>query len=302
VDTETDFEQQLMARMAGVALLEACAEGDTDRVAEVLTATPGAAQYADELSDAKESPIHVASALGHVKILDALLQAGAKVDTVDAYGAMPLHYAAAEGRSEAVALLLDRGADIAARTNNGLLPIGAAHAANRVETRKLLRLVEEARKQGKRLNPGHSYREFLDVIRNSTPRSTGTPAAEVATDKTISPEMQFRDLGLPWEPGEYLAGFVKGVEGADRGPSTMYLFETNLRIIRLERRGLTSEAIDYAHYRDIRGVYTRKGFRHGEVGVTLTHGDRSLMISGVPNHEVERFARDLEKRLREQGR
>lgn len=121
------------------------------------------------------------------------------------------------------------------------------------------------------------------------------------TDKPMSSEMQFRDLGLPWEHGEYLVGFVRGSEGADRGPSTMYLFETNLRIIRLER-GLFSKAVDYAHYSDIRAVYTRKGFRHGEVGVTLTHSDRSLIISGVPNHEVERFARDLEKRLRAQIR
>ena len=65
------------------------------------------------------SLLHVASGLGLVEVMQALLDRGIKVETLDRYGQTPLHhavrpnvYAEASGSAAAVALLLDKGASI----------------------------------------------------------------------------------------------------------------------------------------------------------------------------------------------
>lgn len=59
-----------------------------------------------------ETPLILASGLGQVEILKALLDGGADVNGEDAYGATALNAAIENGRADAVKFLLDRGVNI----------------------------------------------------------------------------------------------------------------------------------------------------------------------------------------------
>jgi len=57
-----------------------------------------------------------------LKLIDALLAAGAKVNAKDFVNNTPLHFAALEGRKDVVELLLQQGADKGAVNDEGKKP------------------------------------------------------------------------------------------------------------------------------------------------------------------------------------
>ena len=72
------------------------------------------------------TPLHVASARGHMQVLILLLKLGADVNVRNPDGLSPLHLAAYSGNAHAVSLLLDWGADISAQDNIGATPLHIA--------------------------------------------------------------------------------------------------------------------------------------------------------------------------------
>ena len=68
-------------------------------------------------------PLHVASEIGNVDVITALLDAGYHVDASNGKGERPLHKAAANGKTAAATLLLSRGARANMKTNNGQVPL-----------------------------------------------------------------------------------------------------------------------------------------------------------------------------------
>ena len=72
------------------------------------------------------APIHVASSLGSLEIIEALIAAGAGIETEGRAGAHPLHEAAMKNQAAAVALLIQNGAVVDSRDRFGFTPLMAA--------------------------------------------------------------------------------------------------------------------------------------------------------------------------------
>ncbi|CAF3484942.1 unnamed protein product [Fusarium graminearum] len=69
------------------------------------------------------SPLHIASAMGHLKVVKTLITYGANVNEVDAAGYSPIHYATRNNHTAIVALLLEKGADVYSRDPEGCTPL-----------------------------------------------------------------------------------------------------------------------------------------------------------------------------------
>merc|ERR1711939_53331 len=63
------------------------------------------------------TPLHQAADGGHVKVVKALVTAGASLDARDKFGMTPLHLAAFRGHMNATRALVDAGASLEAETN-----------------------------------------------------------------------------------------------------------------------------------------------------------------------------------------
>ena len=66
----------------------------------------------NSLDAAKQTPLHIASGVGHCDIAKVLIQYGAMVNAQDKHGNTPLHKAARRGHLNMVMLLLRNGADV----------------------------------------------------------------------------------------------------------------------------------------------------------------------------------------------
>ena len=74
-----------------------------------------------------QSPLHMASFGSHVNVVQLLLEHGANVNTQDNYDCYtPLHWASEEGELEITRPLLDHGADAHIRNRDGLTPFQMA--------------------------------------------------------------------------------------------------------------------------------------------------------------------------------
>jgi ankyrin repeat protein len=83
-----------------------------------LAAVNGAGADVNAVLPEGETVLMTASRTGRAEALEALLDAGAKLDARERfYGETALHWAAAENHAEAVRLLLTRGADVDERSN-----------------------------------------------------------------------------------------------------------------------------------------------------------------------------------------
>ncbi|XP_065051113.1 uncharacterized protein LOC135680839 [Rhopilema esculentum] len=93
--------------------------------------------------DSKElSPLHMASKLGDVKIVEALLNRGASVSCKSVDGKTPLHYAVLNSKMEVVELLISRNADPEECDFEGRSPLDIAKEKNNA---KLIEVLQKTR-------------------------------------------------------------------------------------------------------------------------------------------------------------
>ncbi len=106
----TEIVRQLVAAGGPISdIFVAATVGKTEEVAEFLRKDTAALRARDS---AGFTPLHRATAEGHLKVMQQLLEAGAEVDSHDEGEWTPLHAAAAYGHVEACALLIQHKAKV----------------------------------------------------------------------------------------------------------------------------------------------------------------------------------------------
>ena len=88
--------------------------------------------------DNEWTPLHVASAYGHVKLTRVLLEQGAATTVRDSHGKTPLHVASRNGHVEVACFLIEQGADPKARDNTGWAPLSCASGGGHMEMARFL--------------------------------------------------------------------------------------------------------------------------------------------------------------------
>lgn len=117
---------------SGVSVYHEAACHTTDEVFAAAwdgTGDPSTRDAALRLTDATgKSPVHFAASTGSGETVNALLQRGWSVDSLDARNTTPLYYAVAKGNSQSVIALLQAGAhvDLARTEERTALHVGAA--------------------------------------------------------------------------------------------------------------------------------------------------------------------------------
>jgi ankyrin repeat protein len=88
--------------------------------------------------------LHGAAAMGHAEAVEALVGAGAALESIDRKQRTPLHLAAEHGRVAAVKGLVAAGATLTARDEDGRDPVTTATHAGHGAARKALRAAHGA--------------------------------------------------------------------------------------------------------------------------------------------------------------
>ena len=106
-------------------LWEAVREGEVERVSELIDLETA---FPNQKDNKQISALQWASLSGQTKVIELLVEKGAKVNTNDSwYGATPLHFAALFGQPESVETLLSLGADPMLESDAGIQPIALAY-------------------------------------------------------------------------------------------------------------------------------------------------------------------------------
>ena len=108
--------------------------GDMARIKTLVDKRPELVEVRTEWAVSSEghywplnvTPIFWAASTGDVKLLEFLIDRGAKIEECDKTGGTSLHAAVLAGQLNAATLLLDRGADVNAASNNGQQPLHRA--------------------------------------------------------------------------------------------------------------------------------------------------------------------------------
>lgn len=111
-------------------LMIAASRGNTGTVKIILAAR---AKVNGKTKNEKRTALHLATIRGQVKVIEALLDGGAEIDSADNLGNTPLHLAATMGETEVVPLLLNAGANQEAKTTAGCTPLHLAVLSHREE-------------------------------------------------------------------------------------------------------------------------------------------------------------------------
>ncbi len=125
LDQGTDIEEQ--DRIVGTALHWAALTDNTE-VAQALIAA-GADVNSVARGDGMTA-LHVAAQRGSIEVAAALIEAGAETEARENAKCTPLYQAVGNDRVGVAALLLDAGADINARNRNGRVPLHDAAISN----------------------------------------------------------------------------------------------------------------------------------------------------------------------------
>ncbi|XP_060089312.1 CARD- and ANK-domain containing inflammasome adapter protein-like [Heteronotia binoei] len=96
------------------------------------------------VNSANETLLHIAATHGHIKIIDYLINKGAKLGVKDKKGRTPLHRAAEKGHNNAVKMLLQAGANIYSLDQEGKTPLHLASWSSHTQVLKSI-LGEEVR-------------------------------------------------------------------------------------------------------------------------------------------------------------
>lgn len=87
----------------------------------------------------KNTPLHLASARGHIGIAKILIEKGAKIEAKDNYGNTPLHLAAKHGHTGTAKMLIEKGAEIESEKHTEReTPLHLATQYGRPETVRML--------------------------------------------------------------------------------------------------------------------------------------------------------------------
>jgi ankyrin repeat protein len=140
-------------------VFEACALGDTARVAGLLAADR---QLADQYSADGFTPLGLACYFGHRDVALLLLDAGAdpKRASRNTLRVSPLHSAVSAGHAALAALLLERGAEPNLEEANGMTPL---HTAAATGNREIVALLLQA--GARPLHPSHDGRTPAAIAR-----------------------------------------------------------------------------------------------------------------------------------------
>jgi len=115
-------------------LLNAAMHGNTDRVTKLLR--QGANIHARDTN--RQTSLHKAVGLNHLKVATLLLDRGADVNAIDCHKLTPLHQTAGWDNAKIAALLLDKDANIHARDEYGHSPLHKAACLNGIKVATLL--------------------------------------------------------------------------------------------------------------------------------------------------------------------
>jgi hypothetical protein len=107
----------------GDSIIDAAKRGDVFAVKHYLRKFPDSITASDKF---EYTPLDWAGIRGEWEVFEALVEAGAPVDTIGFDGGNPLHRAAHHDRPDMVRLLLDRGSDISLQNRWGRTPLHVA--------------------------------------------------------------------------------------------------------------------------------------------------------------------------------
>ena len=110
---------------------------DLDSVVELLVNELSQNVNSQYLADS-ETPLHVASSHGHMKIACRLLDFNADVEAQDKNKETPLHVGSKHGQLKLARMLIERGASMSAQNMDGQTPLHLVSEAGRVDVVRML--------------------------------------------------------------------------------------------------------------------------------------------------------------------
>ena len=114
----------------------AAMQGNLDKVKELVT--EGHVNINNMENYKPNSPLFIASLVGHIGVVDFLLKNGANVNYANKIGVTPLYAASSTNKDEIVKMLLENGADVDKADNIGRTPLWLASNYGNVKVVSLL--------------------------------------------------------------------------------------------------------------------------------------------------------------------
>lgn len=134
---KSDVVAELLASGIQLNIFEAAATGQTDQLRALIQKDPS---LVNTHSPDGFTPLGLAAFFGHAQAVDALLAAGALVNTAsrESMKLTPLASAMAVQRNDIARTLIEHGANVNARGDNDVTPLHTAAARGNLESATLL--------------------------------------------------------------------------------------------------------------------------------------------------------------------